>query len=123
MLVRDDVSVLDEEFWKWLTKCEIRADPASVALLSSMGVAHLQNVYEKPVPSKQACTDCTEWYVCVNCTVSPNIIRCKIKFKINQTGGGKLSLGERCVFPSLGRGTTVKLVEEYKSDGLFNKKN
>ena len=36
MLVRDDVSVLDEEFWKWLTKCEIRADPVSVALLISI---------------------------------------------------------------------------------------
>ena len=50
MLVRDDVSVLDELFWNWITKCEMRADPVSVALLSSMSVALLKNVDDKPVP-------------------------------------------------------------------------
>ena len=72
-MMRDDECVLDKEFCKWKTKCEMRADPVSVALHSDVGVAQLKNVCEISVRSQQVCTDCTEQYECKNYIVSSTV--------------------------------------------------
>ena len=60
--VQLQLNVLDEEFLKWM---KVRADPLSVAQLSS--------VCGKPYYGQQECTDCTVSYECVKCTVDPTV--------------------------------------------------